>query len=231
MKELLSPESKLIQALTRIADFVFLNLIYVACCIPVVTIGAAQSAMLSAARAQFDKEKNESGYRAFFRGLRSGFRRVTVLWIAFLLVIAILVYVSSAAFYMGGTVGNAAGVMATIALAIFMALQIVLSAFHARFECSAWDLVRNSMLMFLMYPLQSMGAMLLVWAPAAVLLFDLTIFVRMTPVFLFLYYSVAFQLNARMFQGPFDEIERQFFPKPKRSADETDQVAADDRCV
>ncbi len=216
MKELLSPDSRLIQVLTRIADFVFLNLIYVACCIPVITIGAVQSAMLSAARAQLDKEKSESGYRAFFKGFKSGFWKITALWAVFMLVIAALAYVSSAMFYMGGTAGNAAGMMATMAMAVFMALQVVLSAFHARFECSAWDLVRNSMLTFLMCPLQSVGAALLIWAPAAVLLFDLTIFVRMTPAFLFLYYSVAFQLSARMFQVPFDKIEKQFVPNPEQ---------------
>lgn len=225
MKKLLSPESRAVQIMTKISDYIFINLIFVVCCIPVFTIGAAQSALARAARAQLDGTKDESCYKAFFSGFKEGFRKITVVWLLMLALMAALTYVSSAAFFVGGTTGNVAGVMATAALLILAVIQPMTSVFHSRFECSAWEIVKNSMIMLLMYPLRCAGTGLLIWAPVLLLTVDLELFVRLTPIFLFIFYTLAIQIGSRLMRGPFERIEEQFLPETGQQNTETGREA------
>lgn len=72
MKNLLDPESKLISTLNIVADFVFVNILFLICCIPIVTIGAARAAMCTVAAAWAEKESCGGG--TFLRAFRDNFK-------------------------------------------------------------------------------------------------------------------------------------------------------------
>ncbi len=72
--------SKLTGFINRLVDVLRLNLLWLACCVPVVTIGAATVAAYSVCLRMVD---NEEGYvvRDFFRAFKANFRQGTVLWL------------------------------------------------------------------------------------------------------------------------------------------------------
>ena len=81
MKKIFGYDSKFMRMLGKFSDMLFLNFLFIICCIPIVTIGAAQSALYSGMRAlqdNFDSER--SCYGAFFHGLRTGFLKITIAW-------------------------------------------------------------------------------------------------------------------------------------------------------
>lgn len=72
MKNLLAPDSKLISMMNIVADFIFVNILFVICCLPIVTIGAARTAMCTVA---ISWSKHEScGGLTFLRAFRDNFK-------------------------------------------------------------------------------------------------------------------------------------------------------------
>lgn len=68
---------------SRIFDFMMLNILWVICSIPVITIGASTSALYSV---MLKLVKNEEGYivRGFFSAFKENFKKSTILWLIIL---------------------------------------------------------------------------------------------------------------------------------------------------
>lgn len=84
-------DGPLMQGLTKIADLMILNFLTILCCIPVVTAGAAFTALhyqvLKMAR-------NEDTYvaRGFFKSFKENFRQATIIWILVLISVAFIIF-------------------------------------------------------------------------------------------------------------------------------------------
>ena len=72
MKNLFAPDSKLISMLNIVADFIFVNVLFLICCLPIVTIGAARTAMCTVAISW--NEKESCGGLTFLRAFRDNFK-------------------------------------------------------------------------------------------------------------------------------------------------------------
>ena len=75
--------------LSRLADLIWLNLLFIICCIPVVTIGAAAT---SHYYVTLKMVKDEEGYitRSYFKAFRDNFVQATIIWLIFLAVIVVM---------------------------------------------------------------------------------------------------------------------------------------------
>ena len=80
----LSPDSKFMQAMSRGCDLLILNLIFLLSCVPIITVGAAVTAMYTVCF-KFDTDWEEGVIKGFFRAFRSNFRQATGLWLILLL--------------------------------------------------------------------------------------------------------------------------------------------------
>ena len=80
MKNLFNMDNILFQTLSRLADLVLLNVIFLICCIPIITIGASLTAMYEITLKMAFKE---DGYiiRDFFKSFKQNFMRATIMWI------------------------------------------------------------------------------------------------------------------------------------------------------
>ena len=75
--------------LARLWDMVLLNLLFLLCSIPIVTIGASLTAM-HRVLLQFVRDDDVHYVRDFFRTFRKEFRQSTLLWLPMLLIAAVL---------------------------------------------------------------------------------------------------------------------------------------------
>lgn len=77
-------DNVVVRALTKICDMMCLNVIWLICCIPIVTIGASTAALYSV---MLKMVKNEEGYifKSFFKAFKENFRQSTVIWLLFVL--------------------------------------------------------------------------------------------------------------------------------------------------
>lgn len=80
-----SEDSVFIQMISRISDIVILNIVFLITCIPIVTIGAAWTALNYTA---MNAVQNDDGYIAkrYWKAFKENFKQSTVVWLIMLLV-------------------------------------------------------------------------------------------------------------------------------------------------
>lgn len=139
-------DSPVMRFLNRVADLMILNILMIVCCIPVITIGAAYTAMHYVL---LKMVRNREGYllRGFFKSFVANFKQATLIWLLILLVIA--VYVGDfLIFNYSGMVFPTAVVVAVLAVALLL-LMILVYVFplQARFENSIKNTLKNAMIL------------------------------------------------------------------------------------
>ena len=80
MRNLFSLDNPVMRFLDKMADLLILNLLFVVCSIPVITVGASATAMCYVTLKMRDKEEG-SVFRNFFRAFRQNFAQATLIWI------------------------------------------------------------------------------------------------------------------------------------------------------
>ena len=83
MSRFFDMESPLFRGLSNLADIMILNVVFLICCLPVVTIGASLTAMSYVTLKMKDEEE---GYiiRSFFRSFKLNFKQSTLIWLLML---------------------------------------------------------------------------------------------------------------------------------------------------
>lgn len=82
-------DSPLMNVLNKMADLMWLNILTLICCIPIITAGAAFTSMHYVA---LKIVRNEESYitRSFFKSFKTNFRQATLIWLLILLIAAVL---------------------------------------------------------------------------------------------------------------------------------------------
>ncbi len=116
-----TPDSKFMIFCGKVVELTKINLLWLLCCLPIFTIGAATTAMLTCLYAY--REGEPCGSKVFFAAFRKFFGKSTILWlmIAFLGLMLVLDYIIVAYLQFPGR-------MAVIALIFFVAFALMLVA-------------------------------------------------------------------------------------------------------
>lgn len=217
MKGLFSYDNPFMQALMYVADLIILNVLFILCSLPLFTIGAAQSGLFNAVRVMQDKEDDSSLTAAFFRGFKNGFKRITIVWLSFLAIFAVLFYNFVTVYILGSTGLEAPTVFAIIGLCLCGLLYCVMTVFHSRFDCTVKQLFRNALLLILAHPLRCIALTLLIWSPLLILLLDFYGFTMLAPVFLAVWFSVTSLFAYSCMKKPFTGLAEDFQKKQAES--------------
>jgi len=114
-----TPDSKFMILCTRLVELTKINLLWLLCCLPLFTAGAATTAMITCLYAF--RAGEACGSRVFFAAFRSSFRKATALWLLILFFAAMLIadYVIVAYLAFPGR-------MAVIGLIFFLLFALIL---------------------------------------------------------------------------------------------------------
>lgn len=228
MLEIFNYNSKFMQMLLKLADMLILNLLFILCCIPLVTIGAAQAGLYSGIRQMMNKEDDNSCIKAFFKGFANGFGKITLVHTLFLIVMGLMALVLyNVLVYENGSFTFPAW-MCILVLAVCALFYSMLAPFHANFGCTAWQLLRNMYFVVMAYILRALLVTVLVWLPVAVLLLDVYIFMQGFPVWAFLYYSLAYLFIYSIMKNPFDDLKKDFLDRQKAALPEAVEEAPEE---
>ena len=106
------------RALGKIGDKICLNVMWLICCIPIITIGASTTALYTV---MLRMVKNEEGYifRGFLKAFKSNFKQSTLIW----LILLLLGIVWTVDFRVSGFMPGMAGIILS---ALFLALGFIL---------------------------------------------------------------------------------------------------------
>lgn len=89
MGNFFDPDGSIMRALSRIADVAILNILWLICCLPVVTAGAATTALVSVTLKMTD---DNEGYifRSYIKAFKRNFKQSTLVWLSLLAVMIVL---------------------------------------------------------------------------------------------------------------------------------------------
>lgn len=186
-------ESKPMQILMLLGDLIIMNFLYLLCCIPIFTIGAAQAGLYTGIKTLLDPEDDTYCSTAFFKGFKSGFKNITIAWCVLFALELLLGYVTIMCLYFTASTNSIPFWAALIALCIVALFQSLLPVFHSRFNCTPWQLIRNTWFLTIAHPLRSLLVGVLTWFPLGlVLAINVIDFFAITPIFILIYFSGAY---------------------------------------
>lgn len=183
-----------------------LNLLFLLCSLPVITMGASLTALYAGLRAMF---KKEPCFQAFFATFRKSFVRATVLWVILLpLNLYLISSIVSMCYY------QVEGFLPMLLLSVFFALLLLsittmIFLFYSRFEGTLLQLVRYGGTLLLSYPLRGVLICVLTWAPFALLLVTPMTVLLLGIVFVFFYFAVVAIAAVWLMNHPFAKFARE----------------------
>ena len=145
MKNIFNPDSPLMITMAQISDCIFLSLLWLLCCFPVITCGVSCAALYdSVFRAFRQDEKNSWG--RFFKSFKSNLVPSLLPTLLFLALCALIVKAAVAAWNAAVLGGMSWMLFAAIALLLCLCLGILGLMFPvlSRFENSFIGLVKNT---------------------------------------------------------------------------------------
>ena len=152
MWNLFNQEHLIGRTLTRIVDLVILNIVYLLFCLPIVTIGAATSALYYVTVRMAD-QTYVSPVRDFWKGFRNNFRAITPIWLAALLYgtcLAVVFRMNGLRIWGSGHAGWIYVAVVLIAALLVMLCEWIF-ALQMRFENTRKELLKNAALFLARY--------------------------------------------------------------------------------
>lgn len=199
-------DNVVMRALGKIGDMICLNVMWLICCIPIITIGASTTALYTV---MLRMVKNEEGYifRGFLKAFKSNFKQSTLIW----LILLLLGIVWTVDFRVAGVIPGMAGI---VLRALFLTLGFVLLSvtiyifpLTARYENSIKGTFKNALILtvaklpytFLMVAIVVAAVFASLWS-AFTLLFSL-------PLWLFFGVSLIVWINSYILRRVFVVFE------------------------
>lgn len=187
MGNIFSPDSKLMQILSRVADVLILNVLFFVSCLPVVTIGAAATAMYSVCF-RWNTDTEGGLLKDYWRGFRSNFKQATIIWLLILAAVVICCVDLFAAEKYGGIFAKF-----TIVFQIVLVVTGIVAGYVfptlSRYHNTVKQTLKNALLLSLSYLWRTIAITVLNFLPLLALLLDTSLFIKLCPLMATVYFS------------------------------------------
>lgn len=144
MKNLFSIDSPFMRFLGKFADLIFLNILYLVSCIPIVTIGAANAALYDVTM----RLSRDEAYiwRHYWQAFASNFKKATLIWVILLPIVVVLF--GCAQYYIHNDLPNRNVSLALLGIASIAWLSVYSWVFplQARFENTVGNTLKNALI-------------------------------------------------------------------------------------
>lgn len=174
MSTLWRMDSPFMQKMTFVTNLLILNVLCVLCSIPIVTIGASTTAMYSVLFA-YRRKETDTVVKPFFVAFKKAFVKSTLCWLVLLVLIVALGYDILLLIH-----GAEMQLFLCIPVIIVGILVVIAGVYLfpqlALFDNKLKPMIKNSFLLFVLYPLQSIAIIILTLFPWILLLFIPQIF-------------------------------------------------------
>lgn len=139
-------ENPIVQGIGRVADFIMLNVLWILCCVPIITIGASTTALYTV---MLKLVKNEEGYivKGFLKAFKENFKQSTALELILLLPSIILFVDFSAVRLMPEKLRLAMWVFLIVMGCLLICTGIYAFALQARFVNTVKNTLKNALIL------------------------------------------------------------------------------------
>lgn len=224
MKSILSYDSPLMTMLRGVSNTMFLNIIFLVCCLPVVTIGAAWTALFAGCRVMLE---DGPCFKTYFRTFISSFKRATLAWLIQLPCLLVMVVTALLVWKFrinGMPFGQVSMVVSVVAIVLVLAVITMTFLFYSRFECTLKQLLKNGVYMTIGYLVRAVIIALVCWLPFFALFLNTHVFMQGLIVCLLLYFGIAGSLSAWLMKKPLNALMEGFLERESEKAEQDEQL-------
>ena len=160
-------DSPLMRVMMLITNLICLNVLWLLCCLPVITAGAATTAMYSVIF-QYITKQDDSVMKPFFKAFKENFKTVTPIWVLHLLIGAAL---GAEVFYLSQGAQLWVKVIFGILLFVYVGVSAYLYPILARYHTSRKQALLNSFALSTRHLFTTICVVVLNAVPVALILF------------------------------------------------------------
>ena len=197
MRFLFDPNSKIMLFISRFADLVVLNLVFLLTCIPVFTIGAANSALYDTVF-RMDTAREGKLLSTYFRAFRTNFKQSTASWLL-LLLFGAATYVNMVQFSaFGGSFGYLLFLFSMLVLVILLMVFSYSFPLLSQFRNSTIGTIKNALLLSVAHLPRTAVVLVINCFPWVLILMNLYAFTKLGFLWFSLYFAAAAYFNSRV---------------------------------
>ena len=220
-------DSPLMNVLNKMADLMWLNILTLISCIPVITAGAALTSMHYVA---LKIVRNEESYitRSFFKSFKTNFRQATLIWLLLMLVAAILggdYYIITKS---GMQFSQVLVVLIMAAGVLVICTSLYVFPVLAKFDNTIMGTIRNAFIMSILQLPKTVVMFVMAFFPLIIYLVSL----RLIPIIFLFGFSLPAYASAMLYNKFFQKLEDQLLseqePAPEISPEEDERVFHDE---
>ncbi|MCR5672429.1 MAG: DUF624 domain-containing protein [Lachnospiraceae bacterium] len=197
-------EGPLFNFLSRVADLIWLNLLFILCCIPVITIGAATTALYYVT---LKMAKDEEGYitKSYFKAFKDNFVQATVIWVIFL-VISVVMFMdlrianggNIADILNDSTISNVVIVSVGVMMIVLAMTGTYVFPLLAQFDNTVKNTIKNAFLLSIRHLPYTVAMLVIAAIPVALIWFSPALLLLVLIMF-----SVVAYINSKFFNKIF----------------------------
>lgn len=201
MKNLFDADGTLMAILTKIADTVWLNILFLVCSLPIFTIGASLTALYYVT---FKTIKSEEGYisKDFFRSFKENFKQSTIIWFILLILYVILGMDLAFLFRMNSSLADIGIVLVMIPGLLVMFVGIYVFPLLSRFENTTKVTIKNALLLSIANIPKSILMLVITISIPTVCLYNL----KLLPLVIICAFSVVAHLNSALIYNVLEKL-------------------------
>ena len=188
-------DSPFAQKLAMVGNSILLNVLWLLCSLPVVTMGASTAALYYVVF-QYQTSDETAVIKPFFRAFVKNFKQATLLWIPTLAIITLLILDLRYLFAYGGS--SLMWVVVIVASVVFLMIQTQLLPQVARFENKLGTIIKNAALLTILHMPSAFLMATLNILPVVIFLLLPVEFMRWLPLWVGIYFALVAYMNGRM---------------------------------
>lgn len=141
-------DSPFFQFMNRLVDMIVLSLLWTICSIPIITIGAATTALYTVTL-KMAKDQESYIIKSYFKAFKDNFLQSTIIWLIELVVGCVLFFGLNFWFTYGSAMGNVLGFIMTVVTVIYCLILLYSFPLLSKFDNSIKQTLKNSLLISL----------------------------------------------------------------------------------
>ena len=189
---------KIGRIITKVGTYLLMNLLFLVCCLPIVTIGQAWCALMSAIRYNI---RGDHWWHGFKFGFKTRFLRVTLTW-CIMLVIDGIMLIDMTQYTMSPEAYPLARTIASVVMFGLMSMvTTALLTLNVYIPTSVGNWIKNATGMVFKAPIPLLFSAIMFWGPVLMFFYMVDIFFYAVMIFVVIYFTLTSLCTTILLKG------------------------------
>lgn len=207
MKNLFDINNPVIQMLSRMADMMFVNILFVLCCLPVITAGASYAAAVKMIRGIYHDEYSGVA-KGFFSAFKQNFKQATASWLlALFMLLSLGCSYVLIKIYFTGTMHTVLLVGLCVLAVLYLGILAYLFPLLTRFQNTMREHITNALILSVIKLPRTLGMIAVQLFPLLLAYFSPKLFAYTIIFWIVLGISIQIFMNVWILNPVFTQLE------------------------